>query len=55
VERWTTEETIPSRLLRPKLGGGLVTKWTKLLDDNLTPDYVPPNELQNTSRPKRIC
>jgi hypothetical protein len=45
VERWTTEETIVGAVAFPELEGTLVTKRTKVLNDTLTPDFLPGNDL----------
>jgi len=51
-ERWTTEETVVSRVPVPDLAAILVTKRIKVLSDQLSPDYIPENDRAKRELPE---
>jgi hypothetical protein len=51
-ERWITEETIVSAVPVRELAGTLVTRRTKVLDDTLTPHFLPENDLAKRELPE---
>jgi hypothetical protein len=52
LERWTTEETIVSRVAAPDLGATLVTTRIKVLSDQYTAQFIPENDRAKRELPE---